>query len=237
MSVQLANHEVGTVQPAAEVVAAARERGVLTHVDACAAAGHLPIDFAALGADLVLGHRPQARRAQGHRRPARPPGPAAPALPPRRRPGAGPPGRDRERGGGRRLRRRRGRTGAGGRPARPRRRRPGPSRSGCSPRRRSSSTGSTVFGDPVGPAAASRLFRGRGRGGGASPPRAGPARRRRPLRLVVFQRDVRAVSGPVGHGRRRRPLAAGQRRLVELRRRHRRLPRRPPRDSVGAARR
>jgi cysteine desulfurase len=52
VSVQLANHEVGTVQPAAAVVAAARERGVVTHVDACAAAGHLPLDFAALGADL-----------------------------------------------------------------------------------------------------------------------------------------------------------------------------------------
>jgi cysteine desulfurase len=59
ISVQLANHEVGTVQPAAEAVAAARERGVLTHVDACAAAGHLPIDFAALGADLcsVTAHK------------------------------------------------------------------------------------------------------------------------------------------------------------------------------------
>ncbi|HEV7863431.1 MAG TPA: aminotransferase class V-fold PLP-dependent enzyme, partial [Acidimicrobiia bacterium] len=53
VSVQLANHEVGTIQPAAEVVAAARERGVLTHVDACAAAGHIPVDLAALGADLL----------------------------------------------------------------------------------------------------------------------------------------------------------------------------------------
>ena len=59
VSVQLANHEVGTVQPAAEVVAGTRERGVLAHVDACAAAGHLPIDFAALGADLcsVTAHK------------------------------------------------------------------------------------------------------------------------------------------------------------------------------------
>ena len=59
VSVQLANHEVGTIQPAAEVVAAARERGVLAHVDACAAAGYLPIDFAALGADLcsVTAHK------------------------------------------------------------------------------------------------------------------------------------------------------------------------------------
>jgi cysteine desulfurase len=53
VSVQMANHEVGTLQPVAEVVAGARERGVLTHVDACAAAGHVPIDFAALGADLA----------------------------------------------------------------------------------------------------------------------------------------------------------------------------------------
>jgi cysteine desulfurase len=53
VSVQLANHEVGTIQPAAEVAAMARERGVLTHVDACAAAGHIRVDFGALGADLV----------------------------------------------------------------------------------------------------------------------------------------------------------------------------------------
>jgi len=51
--VQLANHEVGTVQPVTEVVAACRDQGVLVHVDAAAAAGHLPIDFAALGADLM----------------------------------------------------------------------------------------------------------------------------------------------------------------------------------------
>jgi len=52
VSIQLANHEVGTIQPAAEVAAAARERSAIVHVDACAAAGHLPIDFRALDADL-----------------------------------------------------------------------------------------------------------------------------------------------------------------------------------------
>jgi len=54
VSVQLANHEVGTLQPAAEVCAALRGRGgdVRVHVDACAAAGHVPLSFAALGADL-----------------------------------------------------------------------------------------------------------------------------------------------------------------------------------------
>jgi cysteine desulfurase len=56
---QWANHEVGTVQPVAEVVAACRERGVLVHVDAAAAAGHLPIAFDRLGADLLSlsGHK------------------------------------------------------------------------------------------------------------------------------------------------------------------------------------
>lgn len=52
VSVQLANHEVGTLQPAARVVEQARARGVVVHVDACAAAGHVDMDFAALGADL-----------------------------------------------------------------------------------------------------------------------------------------------------------------------------------------
>jgi cysteine desulfurase len=51
--VQWGNHEVGTVQPVDEVVAACRERGVLVHVDAAQAAGHVPIDFAGLGADLL----------------------------------------------------------------------------------------------------------------------------------------------------------------------------------------
>jgi cysteine desulfurase len=51
--IQWANHEVGTLQPVAEVVAGCRERGVLVHVDAACAAGHVPIDFATLGADLL----------------------------------------------------------------------------------------------------------------------------------------------------------------------------------------
>ena len=50
---QWGNHEVGTLQPVAEVVAACRERGVLVHVDAAQAAGHVPIDFRALAADLL----------------------------------------------------------------------------------------------------------------------------------------------------------------------------------------
>ncbi len=54
VSVQLANHEVGTVQPAAAVCAGARDvaAGVRVHVDACAAVGHVPVAFTELGADL-----------------------------------------------------------------------------------------------------------------------------------------------------------------------------------------
>jgi cysteine desulfurase len=50
---QWANHEVGTVQPVEDVVALCRDRGVPVHVDAVAAAGHLPIDLGDLDADVV----------------------------------------------------------------------------------------------------------------------------------------------------------------------------------------
>ncbi|MBI2169986.1 MAG: aminotransferase class V-fold PLP-dependent enzyme [Actinobacteria bacterium] len=53
VNVQVANHEVGTLQPAAEVAAACRDRGVLCHVDACAGAGYVPVALSDLGADLV----------------------------------------------------------------------------------------------------------------------------------------------------------------------------------------
>jgi cysteine desulfurase len=50
---QLANHEVGTLQPVAEIVAGCRKRGVLVHVDAATGAGHVPLAFDEIGADLV----------------------------------------------------------------------------------------------------------------------------------------------------------------------------------------
>ncbi len=53
VNIQWGNHEVGTLQPVTDVVAACRERGVLVHVDAAQAIGHVPIDFKALGADLM----------------------------------------------------------------------------------------------------------------------------------------------------------------------------------------
>jgi cysteine desulfurase len=50
---QWGNHEVGTLQPVDEVVTLCRESGVTVHVDAAAACGHVPLDLAALNADLV----------------------------------------------------------------------------------------------------------------------------------------------------------------------------------------
>ncbi len=53
VSVQLANHEVSTLQTGvARVCAALREHRALVHVDACAAAGHVPVSFGVLDADL-----------------------------------------------------------------------------------------------------------------------------------------------------------------------------------------
>ncbi|MBK5911619.1 hypothetical protein CCR85_08970 [Rhodothalassium salexigens] len=53
VSVMLANNEVGTIQPVAEIAAQARARGALVHTDAVQAAGKCPVDMAALGVDAL----------------------------------------------------------------------------------------------------------------------------------------------------------------------------------------
>jgi cysteine desulfurase len=50
---QWANHEVGTLQPVHEIVRLCRDAGVPVHVDTAAACGHVALDLAELGADLV----------------------------------------------------------------------------------------------------------------------------------------------------------------------------------------
>jgi len=59
VSVMWANNEVGTVQPVAQIAAVAHEHGIPFHTDAVQAAGHVAVDFAAGGADLltVTGHK------------------------------------------------------------------------------------------------------------------------------------------------------------------------------------
>jgi cysteine desulfurase len=56
VALMLANNELGTLQPVAEVAAACRERGVPMLCDAVQAVGKIPVNAPALGADyLVLG--------------------------------------------------------------------------------------------------------------------------------------------------------------------------------------
>lgn len=59
VSVMHANNEVGTVQPIAEIAAAAHAVGALMHTDAAQSAGKIPVNADALGVDLlsVAGHK------------------------------------------------------------------------------------------------------------------------------------------------------------------------------------
>lgn len=53
VSIMLANGEVGTIEPLAELAAIAHEHGALVHTDAVAAVGHLSVDVRALGVDAL----------------------------------------------------------------------------------------------------------------------------------------------------------------------------------------
>jgi cysteine desulfurase len=53
VSVMMANGEVGTIEPVAEMAQVCRAKGVLVHTDAVAAAGSIPIDVRALGVDAL----------------------------------------------------------------------------------------------------------------------------------------------------------------------------------------
>ncbi len=53
VSVMLANNETGAIQPVAELSRLAKSFGHFVHTDAVQAAGRLPLDFKALGADMM----------------------------------------------------------------------------------------------------------------------------------------------------------------------------------------
>jgi cysteine desulfurase len=53
VSLMLANNETGAIQPVAEAARLAHARGALLHCDAVQAAGKIPVDVTALGADLL----------------------------------------------------------------------------------------------------------------------------------------------------------------------------------------
>jgi cysteine desulfurase len=68
VSLMLANNEVGTIQPIAELIARVRQhRGILVHVDAIQAAPYLALDVRELDADLVSlgGHKFEGPKGSG----------------------------------------------------------------------------------------------------------------------------------------------------------------------------
>jgi cysteine desulfurase len=62
-----AQNEIGTLQPVAEIAAAAKRQGALTHIDVAQSIGKIPIDVKALGIDFlsVAGHKLYAPKGVG----------------------------------------------------------------------------------------------------------------------------------------------------------------------------
>ena len=53
ISIMLANNEIGTINPIAEIGKIAKEKGILFHCDATQGVGKIPVDVQALGVDLM----------------------------------------------------------------------------------------------------------------------------------------------------------------------------------------
>lgn len=67
VSIMLANNEIGTIQKVSEMAEICHEYGVLIHTDAVQAVGNIPVDFKALGVDMLSlsGHKLHAPKGIG----------------------------------------------------------------------------------------------------------------------------------------------------------------------------
>jgi cysteine desulfurase len=65
VSIMLANNEIGTIQPIAEIGAFLHERGILFHTDAVQAVGHIPIDIGKLKVDFLTASAHKFNGAKG----------------------------------------------------------------------------------------------------------------------------------------------------------------------------
>lgn len=67
ISVMLANNEVGTIQPIADIAAWAREQNIRVHTDAAQAVGKIPVNVGEFGVDLmsIAGHKLYAPKGIG----------------------------------------------------------------------------------------------------------------------------------------------------------------------------
>ncbi|MCD7822787.1 MAG: aminotransferase class V-fold PLP-dependent enzyme [Oscillospiraceae bacterium] len=67
VSIMLANNEIGTIQKVSEMSEICHEYGVLMHTDAVQAVGNIPVDFKALGVDMLSlsGHKIHAPKGIG----------------------------------------------------------------------------------------------------------------------------------------------------------------------------
>ena len=67
VSIMLANNEIGTIQPIAELAAIAHAKGILFHTDAVQALGNIKVDVGELGVDMmsISGHKIYAPKGVG----------------------------------------------------------------------------------------------------------------------------------------------------------------------------
>jgi cysteine desulfurase len=65
VSIMLANNEIGTLQPIAEIGRMLEGRGILFHTDAVQAVGHIPVDVSGLGVDFLTASAHKFNGAKG----------------------------------------------------------------------------------------------------------------------------------------------------------------------------